>query len=246
MDAPRARVAAVVARLNDKAGIDVSIIIPTLNEEENIRQALQQFDCSTGKYNIEIIISDGGSMDGTLEIIDNNSCNIIEGSSGRAAQMNRAARVANGRLLLFLHADTVLPDNWLSSLPAVKQWGFFPLRLSGAHWFLRIIERAINLRSRLTGIAGGDQALFFDRSLFEAIGGYNDIPLMEDIAICKKARRRSKAFILQYPVITSSRRWENRGILRTVLLMWLLRLGYFIGIDPKRLHRIYYPQHCNT
>ena len=228
--------------MNDENGIVVSIIIPTLNEAENIEATLEHIHHSANGRNIEVIISDGGSNDLTVDIASRSQCRIIKGNSGRAQQMNRAAQQASGHLLLFLHADTRLPDDWFYAVRRIDKWGFFPLKLSGSHWLLRIIERAITLRSRLTRIAGGDQALFFSRSYFDFIGGYSNIPLMEDIAICKKARRAAKPEIPPHAVITSSRRWESKGIVRTVVLMWLLRLGYFAGLSPERLHRLYYSQ----
>jgi rSAM/selenodomain-associated transferase 2 len=242
MAVPLDRAVAAVARLNDENGIIISIIIPTLNEADNINTTLDHIYQSDNCENIEVIISDGGSTDQTVDIATRNHCRVVEGSRGRAQQMNRAARQASGSLLLFLHADTRLPDQWFDAVRRIDKWGFFPLKLSGRHWFLRVIERSVTLRSRLTSIAGGDQALFFKRNYFDFIGGFSDIPLMEDIAICKKARRTAKPDIPSYAVITSSRRWENKGIARTVVLMWLLRLGYFAGLSPERLHRLYYPQ----
>lgn len=237
------RAAAAVARLSNKSGIVLSIIIPTLNEADSIEATLDHIQKSDNRDNIEIIISDGGSTDLTLEIAAQRQCRIIKGSSGRAQQMNRAARQARGSLLLFLHADTRLPDDWFDAIRAIDKWGFFPLKLSGSNRSLRIIERAVTLRSRVTRIAGGDQALFFRRSFFDLIGGFSEIPLMEDIAICKTARRAASPNIPPTAVITSSRRWESKGIVRTVMLMWLLRLAYFAGLSPERLHRMYYPQH---
>lgn len=242
MAVPPDRVVAAVARLNDENGIIISIIIPTLNEADSIETTLDHIYQSDNCDHIEVIISDGGSIDPTIDIATRNRCRIVKGSRGRAQQMNRAAREASGSLLLFLHADTRLPDEWFDAVRRTDKWGFFSLKLSGGHWFLRIIERAVTLRSRLTSIAGGDQALFFKRNYFDFIGGFSDIPLMEDIAICKKARGTAKPHIPSRAVITSSRRWENKGIARTVVLMWLLRLGYFAGLSPERLHRLYYPQ----
>ncbi len=231
----------MVAHLNDANGIDVSIIIPTLNEAENLRETLHQIYKSAYSQRIEVIISDGGSLDSTPHIAAQYPCAFIKQGCGRAQQMNSAAKQARGSLFLFLHADTRLPEDWYNSVIQTGQWGFFPVELSGNHWLLRVIERTINLRSRLTKVAGGDQVLFFRQPLFTLIGGFANIPLMEDIAICKKARRMSKPHIPIHSVITSSRRWETRGIVRTVLLMWLLRFGYFVGLSPERLHRLYYP-----
>jgi len=155
--------------------------------------------------------------------------------------MNAASAQARGDWLVFLHADSRLPDNWQDQLRRSNQWGFFPVKLSDEHWQLRIVESLINLRSRLSKVATGDQGLYFRRSFFEELGGYPDIPIMEDVAISKLARQKTTPSIGAYPVMTSSRRWQQHGIIKTVLLMWSLRLAYFLGVDPVRLHRIYYP-----
>jgi hypothetical protein len=124
-----------------------------------------------------------------------------------------------------------------------EKWGFFPVQFNGGHWLLRVIERAMNLRSRLSKVATGDQALYFRKSFFDQLGGFPDIPIMEDIAITKRARRKSKPRVANCRVMTSSRRWQQNGLVKTVLLMWGLRLAYFLGVDPDRLHRFYYPKH---
>lgn len=158
--------------------------------------------------------------------------------------MNAGAAQASGDLLLFLHVDTRLPEGAIALLqqafvqPAV-QWGRFDVRLSGAHRAFRLIETMINLRSRVSGVATGDQALFLRAGLFHAIGGFPAIPLMEDVAITKTLRRLSRPLCLRERVTTSSRRWEQHGIVRTVLLMWWLRLLYVCGMSPARLRDMY-------
>lgn len=220
----------------------VSIIIPVYNESSRLGYTLDRlFQVLPDKPAIEVIVCDGGSTDNTIEIAQQFPCRVISSKSGRAVQMNTARREAKGDLLLFLHADSQLPVQWYDELIRMNHWGFFPIRLDGAHWLLRIIETAINLRSRISQVATGDQCLCFGKSFFDSLPGYPDILIMEDIAISKLARRLSRPFIATRPVLTSSRRWDKNGIIKTVLLMWGLRFGYWVGISPERLHRIYYP-----
>ena len=167
---------------------------------------------------------------------------VLSASRGRAAQMNAGAAAARGQTLLFLHADGSLPDPFTLSDLSSADWGFFKLRLGGRPWIYRVIENAINLRTSLTRVAGGDQGLFFSRSFFNSIGGFPSIPLMEDVAISKRARKLSQPMIVEQRIVSSSRRWQQNGVIKTVLLMWGLRLAYWIGVKPERLHRIYYPQ----
>lgn len=159
--------------------------------------------------------------------------------------MNEGARRASGEVLLFLHADTSLPEDAPRRLLEAcagrdAAWGRFDVRLSGSHWLLRVVETAMNYRSRLTGIATGDQAMFVRRSLFEQVGGFPHLALMEDIALSRLLLRVRKPLCLRERVVTSSRRWLRHGILKTVFLMWSLRFAYALGADPQRLHRIYY------
>lgn len=224
------------------AGISISVIIPVFNEGHHLKQNLQRLFASfEGLASVEVVICDGGSTDHSVQIASQFPCQVTTSSPGRAHQMNLASNLAVGDWLLFLHADTALPKHWTSQLNNNLQWGFFPVRLSGQHWFFRVIEKAINLRSRLSSIGTGDQTLFFKRAFFTSLQGYPLIPIMEDIAICKKARKAHKPCIAQDPVVTSSRRWEKNGIAKTIVLMWRLRLAYWLGVDPIRLHQIYYP-----
>lgn len=231
---------------------NVSIIIPVLNEESTIAATLknlQALRAAQQTSTFEIIIVDGGSEDGTAAIAEaclseNKQDGVLVSAKGRARQMNAGASASKGGYLLFLHADTRLPENILTLIEnwQVDQpdWGFFPVKLSGSAWLLRIIERAMNWRSRLTSIATGDQCLFVHRSVFESLGGFADIALMEDIELCKRLKRISRPDIQCSPVLTSSRKWEREGLIRTMILMWRLRLAYFFGVDPDRLVRRYY------
>ena len=155
--------------------------------------------------------------------------------------MNAASKTAQGQFLLFLHADSSLPEDFNRFIEADAKWGFYRLRLSDDAFIYRIIETAINLRTRFSHVAGGDQGLYFKRHFFESLNAYPKIPLMEDIAICKTARRLAKPFVIRSAISSSNRRWRDNGIVKTVLLMWSLRLAYWLGVDPHRLHRLYYP-----
>jgi rSAM/selenodomain-associated transferase 2 len=168
---------------------------------------------------------------------------LLIGNPGRAAQMNLGAAGLDTDYLLFLHADT-RPQFDLAyfarRLQSQPLWGFCPVILSGSHWLLRWVERGISWRSRATGIGTGDQMLFVRRDVFEAQGGFAGLPLMEDVELCKRLRRLARPLVLDEPVLTSSRRWEARGIVRTVLQMWSLRFAYLVGVSPHRLWRAYY------
>jgi rSAM/selenodomain-associated transferase 2 len=228
--------------LPESGNPSTSIIIPVLNESLELRETLKQLSLSLrGNTDVEIIVSDGSSDDDSLEIARQYSCRMVISGRGRARQMNSACQQARGHWLVFLHADSQLPSNWQTQLKQSGQWGFFPVKLSGQNRLLDLVAGCINLRSRLSEVATGDQGLYFRKSFFDELGGYPDIPIMEDVAICKLARRVSKPSVASQPVLTSSRRWQQKGVVKTVLLMWGLRLAYFFGINPNRLHRIYYP-----
>lgn len=222
--------------------IRLSIIIPALNEAAGIAQTLALLQGAREEGH-EVILADGGSDDGTPERAAPLADRVLSSAPGRARQMNGGAAVASGDGLLFLHADTRLPPDGLGRVVAAlaegRPWGRFDVRLSGAHPLLRMVERMMNLRSRITGIATGDQAMFMSRESFDAVGGFPDIPLMEDIAISRSLKRFGRPACLRGPVVTSSRRWEQGGVMRTILFMWLLRLAYFLGADPARLAAAY-------
>jgi len=223
--------------------VPLSIIIPVLNEADCLDKSLARlFEHHWIARSCQVIICDGGSRDDSLKIAHRYPCRIVQSPAGRALQMNQGAAIAQGHQLLFLHADSVLPDKLDELFSAAAPWGYFHLRLDDKAAVYRIIESAINLRSRMTRVAGGDQGLFFTRDFFYQLGGFPAIPLMEDVAICKLARRQAKPLMITSPIESSSRRWQNNGVLKTILLMWSLRLAYWLGVDPERLHRIYYPQ----
>lgn len=218
--------------------IRLSIIIPTLDEAESITATLMALQ-PLRRQGHEVIVSDGGSSDATAALARPLADLVVDSPRGRAVQMNSAAAWANGEVLLFLHADTALPDDAAALIEAVlgttKNWGRFDVRLSGSHRLLRLVEFMMNWRSRLTGICTGDQAIFIRQALFSASGGFPEIALMEDIALTKLLKLQSRPARITTPVVTSSRRWERHGILRTIVLMWRLRLAYFLGADPERL-----------
>jgi rSAM/selenodomain-associated transferase 2 len=211
----------------------LSIVVPALNEARGIRAALEALAPLRARGH-EVIVVDGGSTDGTQRIAVPLCDLFLNAPRGRAVQMNAGARAASGDVLVFLHADTRLPENIL--IPESALWGRFDVEIEGRHPLLKIVSCAMNLRSRLTGIATGDQAIFVRR---EAFPGFPEIALMEDVAFSKAMKRRARPACLRQTVRTSGRRWEARGVLRTVLLMWRLRLMYFLGAHPERLARIY-------
>jgi rSAM/selenodomain-associated transferase 2 len=187
----------------------------------------------------EVIVVDGGSEDGTREIAAGLADRALAAPRGRARQMNAGAREARGEALVFLHADTRLPESADTQIAACLEshlWGRFDVEIEGRHALLPVIARAMNARSRLTGIATGDQAIFVRR---DAFAGFPEIALMEDVAFCKAMKRRGPPACLRSRVRTSGRRWEAHGVLRTVALMWRLRLLYFLGAAPERLARRY-------
>ncbi|MBK5966702.1 glycosyl transferase [Thiocystis minor] len=220
----------------------LSIVIPTLNEAEHIGALLTDLAprCAAGH---EVILVDGGSTDATRSLAAAGVDRVLESPRGRATQMNAGAQVASGEILWFLHADSRVPSGaaeaLLTACQAGARWGRFDVLLSGRHPLLRLVARAMNLRSRLTGIATGDQGIFVTRDAFAQVGGFPDLPLMEDIALSKRLRRLARPACLRPPLLTSSRRWETHGVVRTILLMWRLRLAYALGADPARLARRY-------
>ena len=217
-------------------------MVPVLDEAAVIGAALEALR-PLRKRGHEVIVCDGGSTDGTRERAAGDADRVLAAPRGRARQMNAGAEVATGDVLVFLHADTKLPPEAdravLEALGRRPGWGSFPVRLSGGHPAFRVIERMISLRSRMSGIATGDQAIFVARDLFRAAGGFADLALLEDVDLCRRLRRIVRPVRPRAPVITSSRRWEAGGIARTTALMWWIRGAYALGVSPDRLARHY-------
>jgi rSAM/selenodomain-associated transferase 2 len=221
----------------------LSIIMPVLNEGEGIAAALDALAVLRA-LGTEVMVVDGGSRDATIQRARLRADRVIAAPRGRGLQMNAGADKASGDVLLFLHADTRLPADAdhvvLNGLErSGRVWGRFDAEIEGQSPLLVVIAWLMNLRSRLTGIATGDQAMFVRRDAFQAAGGFAAIPLMEDVELCKRLRRVSRPLCLRERVVTSGRRWEKDGVLNTVVLMWRLRLAYFLGADPKALARRY-------
>jgi rSAM/selenodomain-associated transferase 2 len=226
--------------------VTISVIIPTLNEEKSLPQTLA---CLSASGVTEVVIVDGGSLDKTISIAEafcaktSNAC-IVTSPAGRARQMNEGAKTSRGDILLFLHADTQLPteagrivESALVKRNAVG--GRFNVRFDNPSIWSRVISALMNHRSRLTGIATGDQAIFVRREVFELLGGFSDIPLMEDIEFSRRLQQAGRTVALRDTVVTSFRRWNMQGTLRTILLMWSLRFLYWAGVSPLRLSRWY-------
>lgn len=221
----------------------ISVIVPCLNEAGTITAALSPLQAWRGAGH-ELIVVDGHSTDATRDLATPLADRCITAGPGRAAQLNAGAALATGSLLLFLHADTTLPPDAMLTLTALAGrqtalWGRFDVALAAPGFAFRLIETMMNLRSRITGVATGDQAMFVTPGLFEQIGGFPPIPLMEDVALSKRLRREYPPHCLRSTVRTSARRWQRNGVLRTVVLMWGLRLAYVCGVSPARLHAAY-------
>lgn len=222
----------------------LSIVVPVLDEAANLERLLP--DLAARCPGAEVIVVDGGSADATIAVARRHpAVRVVSATRGRARQMNAGGRVASGDVLLFLHADTALPDGAVEAIrgaladPAVVG-GRFDVRFTSGRWPFRVIAAMMNRRSRLSGISTGDQGIFVRRAAFEALGGYPDMPLMEDIELTRRLKRLGRLAPLTERVTTSSRKWEREGIARTIALMWSLRFLYFCGTSAERLHRWYY------
>ena len=221
----------------------LTVVIPVLNEAAVITAALRALAPLLAR-GAQVVLADGGSADRTLALAQASGVQAINAPRGRALQMNAGAQQATGGVLLFLHADTLLPpcaDTLIQQALATgpQVWGRFDVRIDGQARLLRLVAALMNLRSRTTGIATGDQAMFMTRAAFDAVGGFAVQPLMEDIEMSRRLLKLSRPACLRARVVTSGRRWESRGIWRTVLLMWRLRLAYWRGAAPERLAELY-------
>lgn len=220
----------------------LSVIVPVWREAAGIRSTLEAL-APLRQAGHEVVVVDAGSDDGTANLAAPLCDRVVQAEQGRAAQMNAGAAVARGNLLLFLHADTRLPDDALNQLQSFAAstcaWGRFDVRLSGQRRLFRVIAWFMNRRSRLTGICTGDQALFVRRDAFEALGGFQLLPLMEDVEFSRRLCLVSRPFCVHSPVTTDSRRWEKLGPWRTIFLMWRLRWRYWRGESPESLAKAY-------
>jgi rSAM/selenodomain-associated transferase 2 len=221
----------------------ISAIVPTLNEAAVIDAALGALAPLRVRGH-EVIVVDGGSTDATVALATDKADRVITAPRGRAAQMNAGAAAASGDVLLFVHADTRVPEHADLAIAralgsGAGAWGRFDVAIDSPRRLLRLVSRAMNARSRLSGIATGDQAIFARRADFEAVGGFPSIALMEDVALSRLLKQRSPPYCLRARVVTSARRWESNGVLRTIFLMWWLRLRFLFGASPDRLARSY-------
>jgi rSAM/selenodomain-associated transferase 2 len=219
----------------------ISIIVPVLNEAKVIAAALTALQALRA-HGGEVVVVDGGSTDATFALAQPFADRVISAPRGRSVQMNAGARAAKGEVLLFLHADTHLPDRADELVAGALErhaWGRFDVRIDSARPLLAVVGWMMNVRSCLTGIATGDQAMFVTRAAFEKAGGFPAIGVMEDVALSTVLRRVCPPACLNAVAVTSGRRWEQRGVIRTIVLMWRLRLLYFLGADPAKLAQLY-------
>ena len=223
----------------------IVIVVPVFNEALVLPRLIHDLTTLNEIANpsFELVFVDGGSTDNTMALIVDAGLRVIKSAKGRAWQMNAGAAQTTGDLLLFLHADTQLPENALaaisSNLLGNTCWGRFDVRITGKSWMLGVVSRMMNWRSRLTGIATGDQAMFMTRGAFQKMGGFPELALMEDVEASRRLRQLSPPACIASPVITSGRRWETRGVWTTIVLMWRLRWAYWRGQDPQQLAKLY-------
>ncbi|MDP2679630.1 MAG: TIGR04283 family arsenosugar biosynthesis glycosyltransferase [Rhodoferax sp.] len=221
----------------------LSIIVPVLNEAVVLPGLLERL-LPLSRHGCEVLFVDGGSTDESVAMIKCAGFKVVPSQPGRARQMNAGAACTSGQTLLFLHADTELPTGAVDCISQalssdLHRWGRFDVCITGQHWMLHVVGHMMNLRSRWSGIATGDQAMFVTRAVFDAVGGFPDQPLMEDIELSKRLLSLSRPACVSRCVTTSGRRWETRGVWRTILLMWRLRWNYWRGVPVDLLARAY-------
>ncbi len=219
----------------------ISIIVPVLNEEQIIKDFLKQLSLLSG--NFEVIVVDGGSTDQTVQAVSS-FAKVICTNTGRANQMNQGAKVAKGDIFLFLHADTFLPSRAIEAIEKALSnqniiGGRFKIFLDNKRLIYKIIALGINFRDRITSGFTGDQAIFVRKKVFEEMGGFKDFPIMEDLDFARRLKRFGKVVRIPLKVTSSARRWEKKGVLKTIILMWFIRLSYLLGIPPEKLKRFY-------
>lgn len=219
----------------------ISIIIPTLNESKNIKATLAS---TSNSRNVEVIVVDGGSQDNTVGIAQSCGVKVIPGYQNRACQMNAGAMNATGEILLFLHADTLLPANFDRMIRSTLQQpntvaGAFSLRINAPQIGLRLVEWGVKWRSKYLQMPYGDQAIFITKDKFNDLGGFPELPIMEDFELIRHLKRLGKITLIGVPVTTSPRRWLKKGILQTTLINQIVIIAYFLGISPQRIRSWY-------
>ncbi len=223
--------------------LSLSIVIPALNEAANIVATLTPLQPIRVR-GVEIVVVDGGSADNTIALATPLCDRVLTTAKGRALQMNAGASDTKGEVLLFLHADSILPSNADTTIQNAitnnKQWGRFDIHIEGTHPMFGVIAWFMNHRSRLTGINTGDQGMFMTREIFLQAGGFPAQPLMEDVELSSRLKRIAAPICLRQTITTSGRRWQKHGLWRTIFTMWRLRLAYFFGASPTTLHQQYY------
>jgi len=220
---------------------DISIIIPTLNEAECIGQTVAGL---AGQPGVEVIVADGGSQDQTMILAAAAGATVITAPLGRGSQQNAGARAAHGKVLLFLHADTRLPEGFATQVrealnrPGIVA-GVFRFAVDATGWRFRLLEYGVNWRAAWLGLPYGDQALFLPAARFQVMGGFREIALLEDLDLVRRLRTMGRIALLANPALTSARRWQRLGCVRTTLINQMMLLGFFCGLSPERLARWY-------